>query len=302
MSDEITRRVLRIDAGDAAPAGVRDVAVEIIAPRRPRHDRVWWMLPGGSMSRRYWDLRTPGHSCAAVLARDGYVCVAVDHAGVGDSDVPDDPYLLTPAVLAAINVHVHARVLEILRRGDADLPPLAAASTIGCGHSMGGMITALTQATYRPHSALCLLGYSGRGLPERLEPSQAAYAGRPDALRADICELVRAKFGEPLPLRPFVAAEVLREAQARLLTVAGLSAMMPGAFDDELAAIDVPVMLGRGEHDICSPLDETAAAFTAAPEIHTVEIAAMGHNHNASSRRELMWAAMAEWADGLSAR
>ena len=286
-----TRRQLRVPVAAVAPPGVNEVAVEIVEPTGSDRPVVWWMLAGGSMMRRYWDLRVAdgAYSCAQFLAGHGYRCVLVDHPGTGDSEAPDDAYQLTPTMLAAINAHVHAQVVDQLGG-----PP-----TIGCGHSMGGMITVITQATARPHRALCLLGSSGRGLPDQLDDDELACADRPDQLAAAIAAIVERRFGSPRPTRPFVAAEVLAEAQAPLLAVAGLSAMIPGSFDPQIAAVDVPVMLARGEHDMAPPLATTAAAFTAAPAIHTVEIPAMGHNHNASSRRVEMWQAMLDWAEQL---
>ncbi|HQV58190.1 MAG TPA: hypothetical protein PKV27_09270, partial [Ilumatobacteraceae bacterium] len=82
----VERRLVRVPVGDVAPSGVETVAVEIIAPiTGPRRPLIWWMLPGGSLSRRYWDLHggDGSYSCAGFLAEHGYACALIDHPGVG---------------------------------------------------------------------------------------------------------------------------------------------------------------------------------------------------------------------------
>lgn len=290
------RRLLHVPVGDVAPEGVNAVAVEIITPATgPLQPLIWWMLPGGSMSRRYWDLRGGDgtFSCAEFLADHGYVCALVDHPGVGDSDVPDDAYQLTTTVLADVNAAARQRI-------EAMLPEVFdGRATIGCGHSMGGKITVLTEARHRCHTALCLLGSSGRGLPQMIDDHERSYADRPEALRADAAQLAQRRFGEALQLRPFNGAEVLNEALAPLLTIAGLSSMIPGNISDATAQIDVPVMIARGEHDIAASLDATAAEFTGTDRLHLFELPAAGHNHNAGTNRQAMWQAMLDWAGSL---
>lgn len=300
---ELRRHRFRIPVGEVAPAGIETVAGEVIEPggvaRRPL---VWWLISGGSMNRRYWDLRIDqgAYSCATFLASHGYMSVLTDHAAIGDSDVPDDPYTLDPWTLARINAAAHAAVAEMLRNGTIDgLDAIDDVRTIGGGHSMGGLLTVLTQAEHRCHEALCLLGWSGRGLPDLLDSPELAYADRPDDLRDAIAGLADDRFGTARDVRPFMAADVLAEAHAPLLTLSGLTAMIPGSATREAATIDVPVMIGRGEHDLGGPLSETVAGFTSSPTVHSVEVPAMGHNHNGSSQRQVMWQAMVDWADRL---
>src|SRR6185312_7250360 len=124
------------------------LAATIVEPGGERNGRVLYCLPGGGMSRRYFDLDAPGFSMAEHLAAQGFVVVTIDHPGVGESPPPDDPWTLTPDVVA----DAAAAVAEL----DAQLGGIP----IGVGHSMGGMLTVTVQARHRPYAGLGLLGYA----------------------------------------------------------------------------------------------------------------------------------------------
>src|SRR4051812_39709159 len=220
-------------------------------PDAPR--AVFCCLPGGGMSRRYFDLDLPGFSMARHLAGLGFLIVTVDPPGVGESERPDDGYALTPAAVADAVAPV---VAEILRTLPADLP------RIGLGHSAGGLLTVVQQARHRTYDALVLLGFEGRGLVDVLTPEEARFAGDPVGLRDAIAELAATRFGDPLPVGttatlPFLlgpeetpadALAALAASKSTMLAVVGLTSMVPGSIAPELDSIDVPVFLGVGEH------------------------------------------------------
>ena len=148
------------------------------SPDGQRNGRVLYCLPGGGMSRRYFDLDAPGYSMAEHLAAQGFVVVTIDHPGVGDSPPPDDPWTLTPHVVADADA---AAVAE-LDRQLGGIP-------IGVGHSMGGMLTVTVQARHRPYAGLGLLGYAHSdhyeltALAAYLSDEEKAIVGNQDAHR-----------------------------------------------------------------------------------------------------------------------
>jgi alpha-beta hydrolase superfamily lysophospholipase len=259
------------------------------------------------MSRGYFDVQAPpsvgNYSMVRHLVDRGFVVVTLDPPGVGESDVPDDGYTLTPDVVADANAHAFDQVL-------AEWPD---AFRIGVGHSAGALLTVVQQARHRTYDALGLFGF-GRGGHEQfaLTPEEREQAG-------GIVELTRQRFGDPLPgggsttTSPFLlggmdvppeALEALGAVKTRLLGVVGLTSMIPGSVDAEMAAIDVPVLLALGEHDIAGDPHTIPACFTACRDFTLFVLPGTGHNHNVAPDRELLWErfvnwAGSVWADGL---
>ena len=165
-----------VDVREVAPAGGECVVVDVFAPPPGvvPSGVLWWLLPGGGMSRRYWDLDVPGHSLARILAARGHVAVTVDHLGVGESSVPDDPYALT---------RTRGRRRERPRAGrgcgHGDLLPGRPGTVVGLGHSAGAGLLVTQQARHGGCDALALLGYGGRGMPEALDPDGRPVRRRP---------------------------------------------------------------------------------------------------------------------------
>jgi alpha-beta hydrolase superfamily lysophospholipase len=254
------------------------------------------------MSARYFEL--DGADMAAYLADRGFALVLVDHAGTGASDVPDDPWTLLPELVADLGAAAVRRVVGGLGFADPVL--------VGVGHSMGAMLLAYQQARHRLYHAVALLGHSGRGLPEVLTGEELAVAGEPDKATLAIADLTRARFGRPLaparsgvsamltgPEPPSQAASSLRAAGADLLTLCGLTSMIPGSHADVLAAVDVPVLLGIAEHDIAGPPREAPAYLTGAADITLYVLAGAYHNSNVAPTRTRLWDRLAAWASVL---
>src|ERR1700684_939083 len=136
----------------------------LFLPERPADTRaVLLCLAGGTYDKHYWHIDIdgyPGYSFAEHLAESGFVVIAVDHLGVGDST---DPIALGPVgleLLAKGDAEVARQVRERLRRGELHeaLPPITT-PLIGVGHSMGACLTTMVQATTHPYDAVVLLGY-----------------------------------------------------------------------------------------------------------------------------------------------
>ena len=141
-----------VDVSAVAPAGAARVVADVFLPSVPLDPPiVMTCLPGGGMTRRYFDIEVDGdpwtYSMARFLAGLGVGVITVDPPGVGESDVPDDPWTLTPRAVASVCATASDHLLRELRR---DRPELI---SIGVGHSAGALLTVYTQAGWRPFEA-----------------------------------------------------------------------------------------------------------------------------------------------------
>lgn len=279
----VRRASWRVDVSDAVPLpGAFAIAVDVVVPAEaadggaggaPR--AVLVCLPGGFLSRKYFDLDPGGaeaYSFAEAMARRGFATLAFDHLGVGESSRPEPleaGYSLGVEAIAAINQRALERALERLARGDRDqgIPPTRCDATIGVGHSMGSVLTVEQQALARPHRGLVLFSFTTRGIPLFLNDDQRSYAGDPQRARREIGALAQRSFGSPYPEQandspenrraafqvgtaPPRAEELLHGAATNLLGVAGLLSMIPGGYAPAAERIDVPVAILVGDHDL----------------------------------------------------
>jgi pimeloyl-ACP methyl ester carboxylesterase len=314
---------LRIDTGlSLEDAGALHSGVSVWLPPVPEQaPAVWVCLAGGNMNRRYFDLRPPGsddlsYSFAAQMTVRGFIVVAIDHLGLGDSSKPEDGWQLTPELLTQANAAVSKQVLAMLREGglDESLGPLPQLRSLGLGHSMGAMMTVLQQHAAHQHAGIALLGFSTRGLPEY---APAAFKDLEDPLQArpQLVEVARQMFGKPYPvirssggnnaeLYGSARAEpdgvaALKAATDCLLPVPATLSMCPGNIAPEAAAIEVPVFLGLGERDMAGPPHRIPAAFSGSRDV-TLHIAAeTGHSHFLFPSRSLLFDRLAHWARGV---
>jgi pimeloyl-ACP methyl ester carboxylesterase len=317
----VHRHRLAVDVSSVAPDGVRTLAADLIVRAAPRPDgpnAVLVCVPGGGMSRRYFDLQAQGagddYSMAAHLARDGVAVVLLDHPGVGESDVPTDPYALTPAVVAEVDAAAVSAILGGLERGTLveGVDPIPRPLPIGCGHSMGGLLSVWMQARHRPYAAIAALGFAGFGLMGHLTEDERSYADDPERTARDIASLVERRFGTARSggsgsgatgTSPFLlAVEVPDHAKAAigacgsaLLNLCGLTSMIPGASRPQLEAIDVPVFLGVGELDITGEAHRIPAQFPSSRDITLFVCPGSGHNHNVAPTRTVLWDRLLVW-------
>jgi pimeloyl-ACP methyl ester carboxylesterase len=324
------RAVIRVDISDVAPPGCKELALEVIpqaaGPDEPR--AVLVCFPGGGMTRRYFDLPVPGYSFARYAADHGFLIVLADHPGTGDSDAPDDGWSLTPGAVASIEAAAVDRALAMLQAGDVDgIAPLAPTATvIGVAHSMGAHLL-IHQAALSPdpparlYAGLVLLGWAGHGLPEYLDPADLVLgeldATDPAAFARELVASARRRFNEPFPVMqrggsrllvnnaaslPDDVRQALLDVRAPLLAVCGHASMIPGTARRAAAAVDVPVFLGVGEHDIATSHHLIPNEFPASDDITLYVLPGAGHNQNVEPRREELWKRVTSWADQLAAR
>src|SRR5438105_3102909 len=115
--NDIRRRDLRLDVSDATGLAPGTVSAAWLFYSRSvnvgRRATVLFCLHGGGYTRGYFHLQVPGYrdySFAEHLARKGYIVVAIDHLGMGDSTHPENAGVLSSRVVAAAN---HAVVTEL---------------------------------------------------------------------------------------------------------------------------------------------------------------------------------------------
>lgn len=321
----IQRKTWRLDVSEAVPVDGRfEIAADLIAPAAEavRADTpLLCCLPGGFLSRRYFDLEIAGHrrySFAEAMARAGFVSLALDHVGTGDSTKPEPlkaGYAIGVEAVADANQRALERALARLARGVDEpgmrLPPMVDPATIGVGHSMGSMLTVEQQARARPHRALVLLSFSTRGIPAFLDDASRAVAGDPARARREIGALVRRSMGSPYPARaddseenrraafgvgtaPPEAEEALHAAATDLLAVGGLMSMLPGAFAPPAERVDVPVFVIVGDHDLHDDR-HVRAELPRAPRVDTLVLEDSWHCHLVANTREHLFREVARW-------
>ena len=309
------------DVRDVAPLGVERIVADVFFPPSDMLEAasaVVVCLPGGGMSRRYFDLRIPNgddsYSMARYLAAAGLVVVTLDPPGVGESDPPADGYSLTPHVVADVAACAADEILDGLRKGSVDpaVGPLENLRPVGLGHSAGALLTVVQQARSKTYDALVLLGFRGGGLIEFLTEAERDYVDDPAGLRAVLAALTAERFGTALPTGtssnssllihgdpPAAAMAAIREATSPLLGLVGLTSLVPGSTREELDVIDVPVFIGVGDHDITGRPQAIPNEFPSSGDVTVFVLPDAGHNHNVADTRTILWRRTARWIEAL---
>jgi pimeloyl-ACP methyl ester carboxylesterase len=316
-SKGVRRSTINVDVAAVAPAGCMRIAADIFVPQDLAPGPLLWVcIPGGGISRQYFDLDVAGQegafSMARHLAAGGDLIVTVDPPGVGGSDAPDDGYTLTPPVVADVLAAAIETLQKALGRGaitGAGLGAVTPRATVGLGHSAGALLVVSQQAHHRSYDALALFGFSASGLPGVLNEEELGYAGKPKELAEFVGPLTKARFGDPLPerskrgageLEPNAVSTdvdvVLAAASSRLLALVGMTAIVPGSVQPELDEIRVPVFAALGEHDLAGTLDVLPSQLPACGDLTLFLLEGAGHNHNVAVNRQLLWDRVARWA------
>lgn len=274
-------------------------------------------VPGGGMNRGYYDLVTAEGDTRASLAHQmaarGFIVMTLDSPGLGESDKPADCYLLSPALIAQALGEAMDAVLAQLREGHAvpGLAALPALRSVGLGHSMGGLLTILSQAQRARHAALIVLGFATAGLPQFMTTSAKALIGDRAAIDAQLEALSRKMFGNvqyPRPMKAANGAELYGSSTTEPDVVAALKpcvegilpqpaqlSLFPGNVAAEAATIDVPVYIGVGDKDMTGKADDIPLAFTASPAVHLQVLPQTGHSHFLFPSRTALFDGIARW-------
>ncbi|MGV0793549.1 alpha/beta hydrolase [Mycolicibacterium sp. XJ1819] len=272
-------------------------------------------LAGGLYDKHYWHMEIdghPGYSFGEHMADAGYIVIAVDHLGVGESTDPTDSGPLGLELLATGD----AEVVRQIRAQAADgtlldgLPP-ANLPLVGVGHSMGSCLTTMVQAREGGYDAVALLGY---GVQITNVHEQDADA---DDLESRIQQSLETAYqltgttpGDSYMIAPrdyladmFYAGEVPQDVmdadtavQSRVPIRAGAEVTTPGFVEKYTPQLDVPVFLAFGAAIDVSP-DPYAepANYTGSPNVTLYLVPKAGHCHNFGSHRAALWDRIAAW-------
>jgi pimeloyl-ACP methyl ester carboxylesterase len=318
---------LRIDVGAAVPqSGCHEIAMTAFLPQveapgaRPV---AIFASPGGGYTRHYYDMQPPGHggySQALAHTANGFIFVAYDHLGVGDSSTQHLGVYTVPQLAAAND----AAVREVMRRLAAGtlssaFPPVPNAARIGIGQSMGGCVTLVMQGRYKTFDAVAPLGYSALHtvLPQRDAGERQRgldhHAAIGSRAVADI-SVAEASQGVVDFIYPFhwedVPADILAADMAGgypirktappwgSLTVppCAVTMMTPGVVAAEARAIEVPVLIGVGERDVCPDAHAEPSAYRSSRDVSLFIVPRMAHMHNFASTRAQLWSRIESWA------
>ena len=260
-------------------------------------------LHGASYSRWYWDAWIdghPGYSFIDYFLSQGKAVLTLDALGMGDSSKPLDEGLLNPLLGAQAHHQALANILCRIDAGDFGAELAAKRKRIsGIGHSMGGMLTIIQQASFRSFDQVAILGFTNISLD------------LPDEVRADLEKRVegsgysqadrgsmRASFHAPDVPEAVIAADNSRASVTP--NSYGRLAIVPGGVADQAAAIDVPVYLHFADIDVSpDPLLEPSF-YGKSRRISLMPLAGSAHCHNFASTRSDSWTKLNGWIDEMA--
>lgn len=141
---------------------------------------VCFAFPGGGYNRRYYSFDMPdgtGGGEAGYHTARGWIFIACDHLGFGESTIPPDD-LLDLDVIAAGNDATVRHVMARIAAGTLveGLDPVPDATCLGIGQSMGGCFTVVAQGNHETFDGIGVLGYSGIHTVVPTRPGQPAAA------------------------------------------------------------------------------------------------------------------------------
>ena len=160
---------LKIDVSEAAALGMNaHVAITVHLPDMTalaNPTTVCFAFPGGGYCRRYYSFDMPdgsGGGEAGFHCDRGWIFIACDHLGFGESTIPEGNALNLDNVAAAND----AMVRQVMARLEAGtlvdgLDPIVDATCLGIGQSMGGCFTVVAQGNHQTFHGIGVLGYSG---------------------------------------------------------------------------------------------------------------------------------------------
>lgn len=287
---------------------------------------VCFAFPGGGYTRAYFDLHhaeLSGPSQAEYHAERGLVFIACDPFGGGESTRLEPEKLGLEATADAFHAIVEA-ALDRLRSGTLleQLAPIQVTGCVGVGHSLGGMQLIVQQARHATFDAVAVLGFSavhttiptpdgviaphGTTSGPGIQSLDEAWAG---PLVDDLAHLRYAYHWEDVsPVLvledmsvgfPVRTAKTLPPWISDTFPPFAAVCLEPGVVAADAARITVPVFVGAGERDVVSNLHAEAAAYSASKDVTLVRLPRTAHMHNFSPRREVSWARLQRWIEGL---
>jgi pimeloyl-ACP methyl ester carboxylesterase len=340
---------LQVDVTDAVGLGEpAHVALTVTAPDTLAAEPiVCFAKPGAGYSRGYFttDLPGPAHGLGSQAdwhAARGWIVVAVDHLGVGESS-QHDPEALTFSRVVAASDAAESHVRQKLAAGTLmdGLDPVQRAVTIGIGQSMGGALTIVQQGRHHCYDGIGVLGFSPlRTLPPTAPgtpplalpwfprdtmPSEGIVTNAPALADAAVVDVT----GVPEPAPAVVNAmawgfhyddvdiEVVRRdledfparhgdppqwGSTTIPMTVALWCVSPGSVLTEAAAIRSPVLVALGERDVLVDPRGDLRAYESASSVDYFVCPKMAHMHNFAGSRELFWRRIETWAVWVQAQ
>jgi hypothetical protein len=240
------------------------------------------------------------YSFALFMAARGWLVIAVDPLGTGESTRPT----LTIEMLACANDAAFQQVMARLVEGSLDrcLPKMALPSITVCvGHGKGAILALTQQARYRRYDALAVLGWSN--YHNSLGGCETALANAMEMEGAFIEQgMKEISSVVSHALRPFlysvdVPFSVIRADEAHVLdSIRSLTSVYDYALIQQIAAlIDVPMFLCLADQDVADNLLAEAATYPWSPEITTFLLHGSAHRHHVANTREVLWMRLEQW-------
>ncbi|MBV9841073.1 MAG: hypothetical protein JOY99_05990 [Sphingomonadaceae bacterium] len=318
---------LAVEVGEVGGLALGQMVATVFAPDAdalPTRPVLIFAVPGGGYSRGYFDMRFAGHegySQAEHHCGRGFVLVAVDHVGVGESSTERNADIQFEHIAAGYDRCCRA-VLARFREGELDSAiAFEPAAVIGIGQSMGGCVSILTQAAHRTFDAIAVLGYSAihTRLPQRQAAQEQANLAVVDALsrggtghsphNVRMQDYVYPFHWEDVPAEIRDADMAGGYPQRRSCPPFGsatmpdctVQMMIPGVVAAEAAAVTVPVFVGNGERDVCPDPHAEPGAYQASLDVTITIVPCMAHMHNFASTRALLWDRLTAWYGTVAA-
>lgn len=317
VSSEIRRRTVEFEVSDAIGTDEKlNQCAWVFEPdRNTAIEGAILCLAGGTYDKQYWHLTVPDYedySFAEHMARRGFIVVALDHLGTGDSSDLTGPETVGLGLLARGDAEVARQVIDRLKAGTLtpDLEPLPTVALFGVGHSMGACLTTIVQSEYNTYDGVVLLGYgvditpvtdsstNADELSDRIEQSEKifrAHTNTPDGATSTIVPRgpLRAHFHAPDVPEEVISAD--NAAQSRVPVRAASEVTTPGFVREYAERINVPVFLGLGESDVSPDPWTEPANYRASNAITLVVLPGSHHCHNFATDRRRFWDEIAAW-------
>jgi alpha-beta hydrolase superfamily lysophospholipase len=274
----------------------------------PRAVLVCW--PGGSYSRAYWDMHVPGHpgySFAEHMTAQGFVVVAADHLGVGESTKPADGDEVNFETMSAAAAAFVEQVRALLADGSPQLggTPRPEIPIIGIGHSLGACLTVVAQARHRCYDAVALLGFTHGHKEVAVAAVGAALQDATAQARAFFGETWNDVYGlaarEPNHAwlhRPDVPAAVIAADDAEAVRwprQSYVEALLAGHSARFAAELDCDVFVGFGDHDVAADPHADVAYYTGSRDVTLYVLPNSAHCHNFATTRAELWDRIGLW-------
>ena len=256
-------------------------------------------LHGGSCSGEYFhpSYLDASYSFARFMTDHGYLVLALDTLGMGNSSRPEPEKQLTLEIIAAASDFAARQTAAALQDGQwpqLQLPPHSKLRLSGLGHSMGGMLSVYQQGRFKSFERLIVAGWSN--LPLDLGDTDVtdvqASLSAGGYIPTDR-EAMRGFFHLPDVPEDLIERD---DQHAGLTPVTlALAALTPGAVTKEADAINCPVLLLYGEVDVSPDPQRETSFYPHASDRTITLIRHAAHMHNMASSRLRVWQTMDSW-------